>query len=757
MQFGIILRHAAFAACAALSLVAAPSAFAGHRPQQEWRYTTSDSQQLANANPFAADAGRRSGVDANSNLFIVSNRSGTTACMVVTKVAVDTGAATWRRDLCGADGQSLAVDAAGNVVVGGIQNGAVFIVKLAGSNGQTIWTSSVATTGPALGSYVGLDGSGNPIVASVDGNSAVLVSRLSGTSGTVAWTARESTPDLSRCGFRGIAVNAAGASAYSYCWIDAQGASHLATSAVDTSGTRRWTVPGAGKVQAVFANGDVYDGQRRLAAANGATLWTGVTLASATLDPAENILGVQASSVMNGAVVTNYLVATRLSPSTGATAWSTSLLQPNVSQSAADVAVSLGTFIITNSPTITVNGQQRTGLQIVELDAFSGALLYNTIDANPNTRVAHRELAVGSAAYLTGTYAGSEVGVVAYFMSDSHPAADLNGDANADLAWRQQGTSNFGLWLMNGQSRVGTATVAGPPGAVIVQMADFDGDGKTDLLWRGPNGAYSITLMDGLTARSTTQILAGGSGWEVVAKGDFDNDRRADLVWKHPSQGYGVWLMNGATPASVAFIATPGPGFDLALTADFNHDARTDLVWTHPDGRAAITLMVGLDASNVTTILGPSTGWAPVATGDFNGDGRTDLVWRHADGSYGIWLMNGATATYAASIRGPGSGWTLAFARDFNRDGSTDLLWKNAAGTYEGWLMASDAVLQAKTLLAGGSGWSVVGSDDLDGDGRDDLLWRSASGEYGTWLMDGLDARSAASQMPGGYGWEITP
>src|SRR4051812_34413038 len=235
------------------ALLTCGASWAGHRPLQEWRYTTTDRQALDTTSYHGSAIGRRTGVDANNDLFVITTQYGNTPCMVVTKVSGEAGTVLWRRDFCGGDGEALAVDAAGDVVVAGIQNRLGYVAKLAGNDGHTLWAYA-PPTGLLAAVSVGLDGNGNPIVLGVDGTT-VVVTKFAAASGVVVWTSRETAAGLSS--IRGFAVNAAGASAYSYSTVDAQENPHGFTASVDAGGTRRWTVAG-GTVQAVFGNSDVY-------------------------------------------------------------------------------------------------------------------------------------------------------------------------------------------------------------------------------------------------------------------------------------------------------------------------------------------------------------------------------------------------------------------------------------------------------------------------------------------------------------------
>ncbi len=63
-------------------------------------------------------------------------------------------------------------------------------------------------------------------------------------------------------------------------------------------------------------------------------------------------------------------------------------------------------------------------------------------------------------------------------------APDFNGDGKDDILWRNSVTGDVYIWLMNGNSIIGAASL----GSVdlswkIVGIGDFNGGGKRDIVW----------------------------------------------------------------------------------------------------------------------------------------------------------------------------------------------------------------------------------------------------------------------------------
>ena len=89
-------------------------------------------------------------------------------------------------------------------------------------------------------------------------------------------------------------------------------------------------------------------------------------------------------------------------------------------------------------------------------------------------------------------------------FSVSDPPNDFNGDARSDILW-QNDNGQAAVWLLNGTTQIGAATVGPNPGPSwhLLGDGDFNGDGHSDFLWQNDNGQAAVWLMNG-----TTQIGA---------------------------------------------------------------------------------------------------------------------------------------------------------------------------------------------------------------------------------------------------------
>lgn len=241
--------------------------------------------------------------------------------------------------------------------------------------------------------------------------------------------------------------------------------------------------------------------------------------------------------------------------------------------------------------------------------------------------------------------------------------ADFDGDGFEDLLWKHP-AQGYGLWLMNGTTRLAAGTIASPgAGFDVALVADFDGDGRNDLLWTHPDGSVVMTLMNGTSIKQAKTMLPAGTGWSPAITGDFNADDKADILWKHTDGSWGLWLQDGVNILQAAVLPNRGPGngWNALYVRDFDGDGLGDILWESADGTGAYEgwRMSGLDVLETKSLLAGGTGWHVYASADYSGDGLDDLLWRTDAGEYGAWYMQGLTATTTKTLLPAGSGWEV--------------------------------------------------------------------------------------------------
>jgi hypothetical protein len=248
--------------------------------------------------------------------------------------------------------------------------------------------------------------------------------------------------------------------------------------------------------------------------------------------------------------------------------------------------------------------------------------------------------------------------------------ADLNGDGNSDLVYRNTSTGQVEVQFLDnfGNAIGGGPFSADPFGADfnLVGAGDVNGDGRADLVFQRPSdGLTEVMLVNGQTEIGGGPIAGSpfvDPSWQVVAVNDFNGDGKADLVYRNSNSGIvEIQFLNGVTPIGGGIVSPNGFGTDwnVAGAGDFNGDGHTDLVFHRAsDGLTEIMFLNG------TTEIGggliqnsPFNGdptWQVVGVGDFNRDGKADIVYRNSvTGVTEIQFLNGTTAIGGGVITFP--------------------------------------------------------------------------------------------------------
>jgi len=362
--------------------------------------------------------------------------------------------------------------------------------------------------------------------------------------------------------------------------------------------------------------------------------------------------------------------------------------------------------------------------------------------------------------YLAGLAAA---GMTLYvdFQFTGQPGATPWGDF-AKLHAMDQPTAT--AWRYSAVVAAAAASLSPSPAAR--PAIDFDGDAIADLVWRdAATGALVARLLDGSGGTKATRALGGGGGLNTIATiGDFDGDAVSDIVWRNKTTGASTLklLRADGTVKGTAVLGTAA-AWQVEGSDDFNGDGRDDLVWRHgPSGSIAIWLMNGSRVAASAAIGGDQT-WRLVSTSgryDADGDGKADLLMHHAgSGATMLWLMDGVAKRSVTAIGGDAR-WEISATGDFNRDGKGDLLWRDVVtGTTAIWLMNGPTAITTGILLSSAgatpaAAWSVVATVGA-GSGRPGIVVREgATGRTLLWSMDGVTT-TATAPLFGDLRWSI--
>jgi len=331
--------------------------------------------------------------------------------------------------------------------------------------------------------------------------------------------------------------------------------------------------------------------------------------------------------------------------------------------------------------------------------------------------------------------------------------ADLDGDGNADILWRNSKTGAVSVWRMKGQSILWAGFMHEADFVPqFVMSADFSGGGGAFLMWRDADGSFLLEratvfrTSDGMTDIESLRFKSDVPREPLFAT-DFNADGRADLVWYNPATGaVSVWLMNGLdvpaeyfvaadeegeVPTALAGVEILPPGHDWMplAAADLNNDQRADLILRNRQTGEIGVLWLNLDQSLGAIISVGSASEDVVAAGDLSGDARADIVLRDA-ATGAVRLVS--PAPDGATVAQPYAGvpTTATFLTELQiapplPAPEIDFRWLGAPYTF----------LDARFLhLSGGFGWlSVASVSDAD-----DGVWFYDTGLGYLWSAPGV-------------------
>ena len=324
---------------------------------------------------------------------------------------------------------------------------------------------------------------------------------------------------------------------------------------------------------------------------------------------------------------------------------------------------------------------------------------------------------------LTFASSNNPGGDVAMALSGTGAAAaavrgDFNADGKADILWRDYtGGATSGqdaVWFMNGatQSSYAFASTAATSWSAV-GVSDFNGDAKADILWRNQTtGANALWLMNAQNILTASLISSAAPAWSVAGTGDFDGDgKQDDILWFNATtRQTAVWITNAGQIVSAAWVGgMVSQGWSIAGVGDFDGNGKSDILWRNTNGSNAIWFMNGTRLASTAFTATASGIWSIKGVADFDGDGKADIFWQDTAGNTYVWLMNGAATKGLAPSIFVGTAWTALQFADFNGDGKADILWRNAAGATYVWLMNGLTLPTTTPSTSVPLNWTAIG------------------------------------------------
>jgi subtilisin family serine protease len=268
---------------------------------------------------------------------------------------------------------------------------------------------------------------------------------------------------------------------------------------------------------------------------------------------------------------------------------------------------------------------------------------------------------------------------------------DLNGDARADILWRNYTSGRNFVSFMSGDNRTGAGELPAEPDLEmhIAGTPDLNGDGDPDILWQNSTrGGTAVWFMDG-TRRIGTAIIGSSErdpNWRVAGTPDLNGDGKPDILWRYQGAGDDqgkvvVWYMNGTVLTSAAGVAQTYPDLNWRIvgTPDLNYDGKPDILWRYHGegvnpGEMRVWFMHGTTRVG-ESLLSPARRadlhWRVVATPDIDRDGKPDIVWRYygpgtSQGRIAVWFMDGTKRIGGRSLFvRPDTSWRIVNNGDF--------------------------------------------------------------------------------------------
>ena len=137
-------------------------------------------------------------------------------------------------------------------------------------------------------------------------------------------------------------------------------------------------------------------------------------------------------------------------------------------------------------------------------------------------------------------------------------AGDFNGDGKSDILWQNSSTKQVEIYEMNGAAVINTPTAQAASGLTAIGTGDFNNDGNSDILFQNGSGQAVIWTMNGDSHVGTQTIAKPGSGtWTVSGAEDVDGNGYSDVIWTNAATGIvAASELSGSTTTVVPMLTS---------------------------------------------------------------------------------------------------------------------------------------------------------------------------------------------------------
>jgi len=319
--------------------------------------------------------------------------------------------------------------------------------------------------------------------------------------------------------------------------------------------------------------------------------------------------------------------------------------------------------------------------------------------------------------------------------------ADLDADADLDLAVVLHGSDGVALWLNDGSGAfIATDVLVVGDSPRSVSVGDFDGDGDPDLAVTGlvsvVGPAVSVLANQGNATFAPAANFPTGHVSTFVTAADLDGDGSLDLVTADEgADSLSILLNNGDGTFAEPRITTAGAAPASIAGADLDGDGDVDLAVAN---RASddVSILINIGDGTFRPAVNCAVGDVPgaIAAGDFDGDGDLDLATANEGGfddpdldDVSVLINDGTGAFYAAATLAVGVNPYAITSGDLDGDADVDLVVANHGITGDTSTIAvlrnhGDGTFAPAVSWPAGWGPESVVLGDLDGDGDLDAV-----------------------------------